>query len=231
MATSLIAGRRRAESEPGAPRTRIQAVAPNRQRRRSGLVAGALLLALLGAMAVSTIGARLSSREGVLLLVRDVPFGAVVAADDLGTTQVAVEPGVDVVPAADRGSVIGRVAGADLFSGTLVSEGLLREAAPPGQGQVLVPIPVPADRLPAGGLSGGDRLEVVDAPTSAAAAESARTTPARAFAVEAVRVGTPDVSGVSVLDVAVAEGDGRALAALAATGEFALVVLPAGAKQ
>lgn len=230
MATSLIAGRPRAEPEPDAPRTRLQAVAPTRQRRRAGLVAGALLLALLGAMAVSTIGARLGNREDVLVLVRDIPFGAVLTADDLGTTPVAVEPGVDVVSATERASVIGRVAGADLSAGSLVSTGLLREAAPPGEGQVLVPIAVPADRLPAGGISGGDRLEVVEAPTSAAAVESARTSPARAFAVEAVRVGTPDVSGVSVLDVAAAEGDGRALAALAATGEFALVVLPAGAR-
>lgn len=225
MATNLLTSKRSTEpaSEPG--RTRLQAVPPTRQRRRAGLIAAALLLALLGAMAVTTIGARLSDRQDVLVLVRDVPYGTALTADDVGITAVAVEPGIDVIAAGERDAVVGKVAGADLTAGSLLSAGLLRNAAPPEPGDVLVPIAVPGDRLPAGGLTGGDRIEVVDAPTSPALTGAPVTVP-HAFTVKVVRLGEPDVNGVAMLDVAVAEGDGRALAALAATGEFALVLLP-----
>ena len=231
MATNnTITARRRAAATPGAGDepvgARPQTIAPTRQRRRAGLIAAAVLLALLGAMAATTIGARLSDRQDVLVLVRDVPFGAVITADDVAVTAVAVEPEIDVVAAGALDDVVGSVAAGDLLAGGLLSSGMLREAAPPEEGQVLVPIAVPADRLPAGGLVAGAHLEVVDTPRSRAAVEGAapQTTP-RAFTVEVVRLGEPDVNGVSVLDVVVDEGDGRGLAALVATEEFALVLL------
>ena len=144
-------------------------------------------------------------------------------------TPVAVEPDVDVLAADGLDGVVGKVAAGDLLAGGLLSSGMLREAAPPEVGQVLVPIAVPADRLPAGGLVAGANLEVVDAPTSRVAADSAgtQTTP-RAFTVEVVRLGAPDVNGVAVLDVVADQGDGRGLAALVATEEFALVLLAEG---
>jgi len=228
---NLITARRRtpaatsSETESG----RAQTLAPTRQRRRAGLIAAAVLLALLGAMAATTIGARLSDRQDVLMLVRDVPFGAVITADDVALTPVAVEPGVDVIAADALDGVVGSVAAGDLLAGGLLSSGMLRAAAPPEAGQVLVPIAVPADRLPAGGLVAGAHLEVVDTPTLRVAADgtAAQTTP-RAFTVEVVRLGAPDVNGVSVLDVVSDQGDGRGLAALVATEEFALVLLPEG---
>ncbi len=234
MATSnLITARRRSSESAGSGHepvgVRPQMIAPTRQRRRAGLIAAAVLLALLGAMAATTIGASLSDRQDVLVLVRDVPFGAVITADDVAVTAVAVEPEIDVVAAAALDDVVGSVAAGDLLAGGLLSSGMLREAAPPEAGQVLVPIAVPADRLPAGGLVAGAHLEVVDTPRSRAVAEGAapQTTP-RAFTVEVIRLGQPDVNGVSVLDVLAEQGDGRALAALVATGEFALVLLAEG---
>ncbi|MCL3862055.1 SAF domain-containing protein [Actinotalea sp. K2] len=207
-------------------------IAPTRQRRRAGLIAAAVLLALLGAMAATTIGARLSDRQDVLVLARDVPFGAPITADDVTVTSVAVEPEIDVITAGSLGDVVGSVAAGDLRAGGLISSGMLRETAPPETGQVLVPIAVPAKRLPAGGLVAGSRLEVVDTPTSRATAEGGAppTTP-RAFTVEVVRLGEPDVNGVSMLDVVVEQGDGRGLAALVATEQFALVLLAEGSDR
>ena len=229
---NLLTARRRAPADTSAETDsgRAQTLAPTRQRRRTGLIAAAVLLALLGAMAATTIGARLSDRRDVLVLLRDVPFGAVITADDVALTPVAVEPGIDVIAAEALDEVVGSVAAGDLLAGGLLSGGMLRKAAPPEPGQVLVPIAVPADRLPAGGLVAGAHLEVVDTPTSRVVADGTvpQTTP-RAFTVEVVRLGTPDVNGVSVLDVVVAEGDGRGLAALVATEEFALVLLAEGA--
>lgn len=228
---NLINARRRAPAatSAGGDSGRAQTLAPTRQRRRAGLIAAAVLLALVGAMAATTIGARLSDRRDVLVLVRDVPFGTVITADDVAVTPAAVEPGVDVVAAAGLDGVVGKVAAGDLVAGGLLSSGMLREAAPPDAGQVLVPIAVPADRLPAGGLVAGAHLEVVDAPTSRVTADGTgtQTTP-RAFTVKVVRLGAPDVNGVAVLDVVADQGDGRVLAALVATEEFALVLLAEG---
>ena len=234
MATNnLTTARRRTaaatESGDESVSSRAQTIVPTRQRRRAGLIAAAVLLALIGAMAATTIGARLSDRQDVLVLARDVPFGAVITTGDVAVTAVAVEPGVDVIAAGSRDDVVGSVAASDLRAGGLLSSGMLREAAPPDAGEVLVPIAVPADRLPAGGLVAGAHLEVVDTPRSRAAADGTapQITP-RAFTVEVVRLGSPDVNGVSVLDVAAQEGDGRGLSALVATEEFSLVMLPEG---
>lgn len=227
---NLINARRRAPAatSAGGDSGRAQTLAPTRQRRRAGLIAAAVLLALVGAMAATTIGARLSDRREVLLLVRDVPFGDVITTDDVAVTPVAVEPGVDVIAAEGLDGVVGKVAAGDLVAGGLLSSGMLREAAPPEAGQVLVPIAVPADRLPAGGLVAGAHLEVVDAPTSRVAADGGTQTTPRAFTVEVVRLGEPDVNGVAVLDVVADQGDGRGLAVLVATEEFALVLLAEG---
>ena len=138
---------------------------------------------------------------------------------------VAVDPGVSTVSAADATSLVGQVAAADLVAGSLLAPGQVTAAAPPGPDEVLVPLPVSAERLPASGLSAGDRLLVVDTP--AVAADPPSTAPESIEATVA-RLGAPDLNGVSVIDVVVAEADGPALAARAATGRFALVLQSRG---
>jgi hypothetical protein len=78
--------------------------------------------------------------------------------------------------------------------------------------------------MPAGGLSAGDRLLVVDAPP--VGADPLPGAPST-FEATVVRVGPSDVNGTVVVDVVAAAGDGPTLATRAATGRFAIVVLPA----
>src|SRR5665648_701078 len=180
-------------------------------RRRPALITAGVALAMLGALVAVWLVTSAGDRADVVMLARDVPYGASLTSADLALTAVAV----------DAASLVGQVAAADLVAGSLLAPGQVTASAPPGPGEVLVPLPVSTERLPASGLTAGDRLLVVDTP--AAAADPPSDAPA-SFAVTVVRLGSPDLNSVSVIDVVVAEADGPGLAARAATGRFALVL-------
>ena len=85
-------------------------------------------------------------------------------------------------------------------------------------------IAVPPSRMPATGLAPGTPILVVSTPITDADATTGGA-PA-SIAARVVRVGTPDLNGLTPVDVAVPAGDGPALAARAATGRIAVVVPP-----
>ena len=190
-------------------------------RRRPGLITAGVALAMLGALVAVWLVTSAGDRTDVVMLARDVPYGATLTSADLVLTAVAVDPAVATVSATDAAALVGQVAAADLVAGSLLAPGQVTVAGPPGPDEVLVPLPVSAERLPASGLTAGDRILVVDTP--ATAADPPSTAP-ESFAATVVRLGAPDLNGVSVIDVVVAEADGPALAARAATGRFALVL-------
>jgi hypothetical protein len=197
-------------------------------RRRPGLIVAGVALAMLGALVAVWLVTSAGDRTEVVMLAHDVPYGATLAASDLVLTAVAVDPGVATVPADSAGSLVGQVAGADLVAGSLLAPAQVSASAPPGTGEVLVPLPVSTERLPATELRAGDRLLVVDTP--AAAADPPAREPV-SFKVTVVRLGSPDLNGLSVIDVVVAAADGPALAARAATGRFALVLQARGGQS
>lgn len=203
---------------PVAPR-----VAAPKGRRRPLMLALGLALVAVGALTSVWLVSSASQRVPVLVLARDVPYGAPITAADLTTTDVSVDPNVATVPASELDTVVGSVAATSLSAGSLLSRTQFTAAAPPAAGQVLVGVAIPATRMPAGGLGPGDRVLVVDTP--AAEADPSVVAPATIPAT-VVRVGGMDVNGVTVVDVTVATGDGPALAARAATGRIALVVQP-----
>ena len=194
-------------------------------RRRPGLIVAGVALSMLGALVAVWLVTSAGDRADVVMVARDVPYGATVSAADLAVTAVAVDPSVGTVPAGDAAALVGQVATADLTAGSLLAPGQVSAAGPPGDGEVLVPLPVGLERLPASGVGAGDRVLVVDTPTAAA---DPPTQDPSWFEVTVVRLGTPDLNGLAVLDVVVDEADGPALAARAATGRFALVVQPRG---
>lgn len=224
--TSSATGTARADVRDGyAPRP-MPAAPPlraPRARRRPGLIALGVALIALGALTVAWLVSSSSQRLGVLVAARDIPFGTAISDADLAIADIAVDPGVAVIPAADRRTVVGQVAATTVVAGSLLAPGQIAVAGPPTDGQVLVGVPLKSDRLPAGGLVPGDRILVVGTP--AADADPPAGPPAT-LAATVVRVGPVDVNGVAVVDVTVAAGDGPALAARAATGRIAVVVLP-----
>jgi hypothetical protein len=177
----------------------------------------------LGALAVMWLVTSSGHRSQVVVMAHDVAYGATLTADDLQTAAVSVDPAMSVVPASREASLVGQVATTNLVRGSLLTA---RDVTPTGvvhAGQVLVPLPLTSDKLPAGGLSAGDKLLVVDAPPSGAdpVDESPRT-----FGATVVRLGSPDVNGTVVVDVVASAADGPQLATRAATGRFAIVVQP-----
>lgn len=213
---------------PAASRGAAPPVLPPRGRRRPGLLALAVALTAAGALAATWLVASAGDRTPVLVLARDVPAGAVVTQADVRVSDVAVDPGVATVPADQAASVVGMVAAGDLAAGSLLAPGQVTPTAPPGVGEVLIPLAVKATQLPAGGVAAGDDLLVVDTPP--ADADPATFTPT-SLPVRVVRLGPPDPSGVSVLDVVTEEGNGPAVAVRSASGRFALVLLPAGVER
>ena len=205
---------------PVAPR-----VAPPKGRRRPGLLALGIALVAVGALAAVWLVNSASQRLPVVAVVRDVPYGSVLTDADLGTANVSVDSTVQTIPASANSSIVGRVAATDLIAGSLLVRGQVTTVAPPGTGQVLVPVAVPVSRMPAGGLQAGDHLLVVDTPNPDA---SPSGVPPPTIPATVVRLGATDVNGVTVVDVTVATGDGPALAALTASGRIALVVQPRG---
>lgn len=191
-----------------------------RGRRRPWLIAAGLLLTAVGALAVMWLVGAAGQRQEVLVVRQQVEYGEELEAADLGVVRVSVDPGVDVVPAGQRGALEGQVATTRLTPGMLLVAGAVEPAAEPGPGRVLVPIAVPAERMPAGGLRAGDRILAVDS-------EPAEGPPlGGGYPATVVRVGPMDVNGVTVVDVTTAANDGPGLAIAAANGQIALVVQP-----
>jgi hypothetical protein len=194
-----------------------------RGRRRPGLIVAGIALAMVGALAAVWLVASAGQRSGVLVVARDVPYGATLTAQDLTVVDVSLDPSVAAIASDKAASLVGQVAAVRLVAGSVLAPSQVTAAGPPGPGEVVVPLPLAPARVPAAGLVPGDRLLVVDTPPQQADPPSAH--PA-AFEVTVARVGAPDLNGVIVVDVVAPDGDGPALAARAATGRFALVVQP-----
>lgn len=201
----------------------VSLVAPRGRRRPALLVAGVAMV-VLGALAAIWLVSASGHRVPVVMVAKDMAYGSVVTREDLTTTSVAVDPSVAVVPAGEVSSLVGQRATVTLRTGALLTRADVTSAGVVGPDQVLVPLPLAAGRVPASGLSAGDRLLVVDAP--AAGADPPPATP-RSFPAQVVRVGSADVNGTVVVDVVSSAADGPALATRAATGRFVIVVLPA----
>lgn len=202
-------------------------LAPVRGRRRPWLLGLGALLAALGALTVVWLVGAAGQRQEVLAVRSDIAYGQVVTADDITIARVSVDPGVAVLPGAERSAVVGQVATTRLTPGMLLTAGMLEPAGEPGPGRVLVPIAVPSERMPAGGLRAGDRILAVDSEDAAAADGGVGVAPAPIPAT-VVRVGPVDINGVTVIDVTTTSTAGPALAVAAANGHVALVVEPSG---
>lgn len=210
---------REQERVPGAADSRAAGPTPIRARRRPWVIGLGALLSAIGALTVVWLVGAAGQRQDVLVVRSEVPYGQVLTTGDLAVVRVSVDPGVAVLPAARRDQVVGQVTTTHLGPGMLLTEGMVDVGSEPGPGRVLVPIAVPSERMPAGGLRAGDRLLLVDT-------EVVGQMPATSG--EVVRVGPVDLNGVSVVDVTTSARSGPALAVAGANGNVALLVEPSG---
>ncbi len=203
------------DSRPGS----VPLLAPVRGRRRPWILGLGIALSAVGVLAIMWLVGVAGQRQEVLAMRSEVPYGSTVAAGDLTVARISVDPGVHVVPASAAQAVVGQVATTNLRPGMLVTHDAVAPRGEPGPGRVLVPVAVPFDRMPAGGLRPGDRLLVLDADSAVEVAPIAATV---------VRVGPTDVDGTTVVDVTTTRADGPPLASASAVGRIALVVEPRG---
>lgn len=215
-----------AETEPtasrrGEPVRRGATALPVRGRRRPWLIALGVLLASVGALGVVWMVGAAGQRQEVLVVRQELAYGDEVTASDIGIARVSVDPGVEVIPASQRAEVVGLVAASRLTPGTLLTDQALSAEAGPAAGQVLVPLALPIERMPAAGLRAGDRILAV--PT-----QSDQSAVGASFLCEVARVGEMDVNGTTVVDVTTSAANGPGLTVSAAADQVAIVVLPTG---
>jgi len=209
---------------PARAELRAPTIATPRGRRRPAFVVAGIAMVVIGALAAVWLVTSAGHRTDVVAMARDVPYGETITADDLTTTAVSVDAIVPTIPAGEARAVIGHVAARALSEGSLLARSDVTSEGVVGSGQVLVPVPLTVERVPAGGLAVGEDVLVIDAPPQGA--DPMPGTP-QSFEATVARVGEPDINGLVVADLVANAADGPALAARAATGRFALVVLPA----
>ncbi|MCP2337517.1 SAF domain-containing protein [Actinomadura rupiterrae] len=196
------------------------------------IAVGALVMAG-GALISSQAALRLSDRQPVVVMARDVPVGQQISAADLTTVDAGVESPVAAIPAEQESRVVGGFAAVDLRRGTMIPPTAVTRDLRPSAGEDLVPVAMKQSRLPARGLAPGDRVIVVatadgggDAPNGKV---SAQTPPPGQVSATVDRVtGTPDADGQIVVDLLVPSADGPQLAQHAADGKVALVLASRG---
>ena len=208
----------------GASATRLAAVAPRRRpvlwMLSVALVAGGALLAVDAARSAG-------HKSAVLVAARDVGAGEQITPAAVAVVHVSTDPGLRTVPAGDQPSVVSSVAAVDLKAGSLLTRSELTGTATPAAGTVLVGLALKAGQLPARELARGDRVLIVATPGQQDPANPAQ--PGRLGTYGAVvqdSAPTAAGDGSTVVDVVAAQNTAPALAADAAGGHIAVLLLP-----
>ena len=93
-----------------APALRAPVVVAPRGRRRPGLIVAGVALAMVGALFAVWLVASAGQRTGVVVVARDVPYGATLTAQDLTVAEVSLDPSVQAIASDDATTLVGQVA-------------------------------------------------------------------------------------------------------------------------
>jgi hypothetical protein len=206
----------------GLPRAPV--LPPPRRRRRPALLALAVSMVVLGALGATYLATSLGQTTAVIAIAREVPWGQTLTAADLVEARISADPALEPIPYVDRDQVIGLVAATSLAPGSLLTRDALTDQRLPAPGQQLVGVGVSAVQLPTTALRPGDDVLLVPVAAGSAPAATEGGAPS---AVEAtvVQTGSPGTDGLRVVDVLVDAADGPDVAARAAAGLIAIVVV------
>ena len=199
---------------------------PPRARRRWGLFAAMVLVVALGALGNVWLLASTTTAQEVVAARSTIERGSVIAREDLITVRIELDPSLHTVPGGDLAGLVGQRAALDVAAGSLVTTESVTTSTVPLDGNSLVGIGVAQARMPGVALVAGDRVRVVATPAQV----TGITAGATPVSVGAVVVGTQpgtDATGAgaeTIVTVQVPTADSAALAAMAATGNVALVL-------
>jgi hypothetical protein len=180
----------------------------------------------IGAVVASHV---LDPRTAVLVVMKPVAVGQVITVADLGTAPITLARGVDVIPAAQASSVIGRPAALPLAAGALLGGADVGPAVFPPAGQAVAAVALKAGMYPLR-LVAGDKVQVVLPPQQPAlAAPAASAAPGQPLVATVTAVGRPDPQGATVANLLMdADGAAKVAAASSSMSGVAVTLLPAG---
>ena len=203
---------------------RAPVLPPPRRRRRPALLALAVTMVVLGALGAAYLATSLGQTSPVIAIAREVPWGQTLTAADLVEARISDDPALEPIPYSDRDQVIGLIAATTLAPGSLLTRDALTDQRLPAPGQQLVGVGVSAVQLPTTALRPGDDVLLVPVPAGSAPAATDGGGPS---AVEAtvVQSGPTGTDGLRVVDMLVDAADGPDVAARAAAGLIAIVVV------
>lgn len=216
-----------------APPVRSAAVR-SRTSRKSLIVS--LLVVLLGGLVAFAGGQMLTARTQVLAVARDVQLGSTITAKDLTVANVTSDPNLSPLPASQQSQVIGMVAQVPLVRGELLTRAQVGTGSGFAAGEMLVPLPLKEGQFPARGLTPGQQVLIVATPGSTGSTGGSGTptgktdgAPDQRIDATVAEVGPANqATQMTVVDVRVSSDAGARVAALASTGNLALILLPAG---
>lgn len=154
---------------PGAPR-----------ERRPLLAVLAVLLIVGGALVAGLLAARLDQRTEMLVAAETLKAGHVIELTDLASTSVAASAGA-LIPAERAREVVGQTVRVEVTKGELLQSTQLDPAPAVKEGQTLVGLSLSVGRFPAGGVTPGDVVTLVnvkDATTAVVSAQVVEAFPA-----------------------------------------------------
>ena len=204
---------------------RAPALPPPRRRRRPALLALALAMVVLGALGAAYLATSLGQTSPVIAVAREVPWGQAITAADLVEARVSADPALEPIPYRERDEVIGMVAATTLMPGSLLTREALTGRPLPPAGQQLVGVGVSPVQLPATPLRPGDDVLLVPVAGSGDVGAPAAAGTPRTVDATVVQSGSPGTDGLRVVDVLVDAADGPDVAARAAAGLIAIVVV------
>ena len=203
---------------------------PARRRNLAWLLLGILLVAGC-ALAFAVTSLRVSARQPVLALARDVPAGHVLQSGDLTVVNVAADSSLALIPSSSQSTVLGQSVAVPLAVGSLLTRAELGADVMPPSGSAVVGVALKAGQYPPE-LAPGDHVLIVTA-GGAATAGGVRGSEAAAVAqpILAVVVGVQsapvDGSAAAVVSLQVPEAPAASIAVASSNGAISLVLVSA----
>jgi hypothetical protein len=198
-------------------------VPPPKIRRRPVHIVAAVAAIFIGAAIAAWGWTAATTSEAVVAARTTIPRGAVIAADDLITTQISGDNALKVVPGDDIDELVGKRAALDIAAGGLLTPEMATDDNMPPAGQSIVGISLTPAQVPAITPRSGDKVRLVA--TTGEGGETSSAAPLTTSA-EVIDSSTDEVSGNTVVNVLVPYADAAVLADRASTGNIALVVDP-----
>lgn len=196
---------------------------PAPRERRPMLAALAVLLIAGGAAGAGLLALRADDRVPVLVAARDIAAGEVIAEDALTTTSVASE-GTRLIPASQSNIFSGKYARVSISKGQLLDSAMLTATALLQPGSVAVGASLASGRMPASGLLPGDVVQLVRVADGIGKVLVEQARVSSYHAADRANTG----SGVAAATFIVPSQDGAQIAAVAAAGDLAVVLVERG---